>query len=1080
MVEASPEAIVRLSDISIRNPVFAWMLMAALIGFGAVSFSRMGVSQNPDVDFPVVSVSITLQGAAPEVMEATVADPLEDQLMSLQGLRTLTTSSTVGRVSATLEFSLDRPIDAAVQDVQTKVSAAAKLLPPNVDPPTITKTNPDDQPIIWLALTQKDGTLRDLMTFARDYVKDQFTTINGVGDVYLGGYVEPAMRVWVHPKQLAAANIAVTDVLASLTSENIELPGGDFNANGKNFNLRTMGEAKTPEDFGKIVINRRAGMVNQDPGNIVHLRQVATIEPGLQEITRLSRFNGQPAVGMGIVKQKGSNAVEVARQIKAKVAQLKKSLPEKYAVNVNFDTSQFIEDSIHELDMNLILSALLTAVACWVFLGSLSATFNVILSIPTSIMGAFTVLYFLGFTLNTFTLLGLSLAIGIVVDDAIMVLENIFRHNEEGTNRMESAIIGAREISFAAMAATVAIVAIFLPVAFMKGIIGKFFFQFGVTITVTVLLSLLEALTITPMRCSRFVTMHERTDFIGRNFERGMERMRRLYEFYLKVCLDHPWKTIGAAILVFIVSGASVKFLRKEFSPPQDQGVFLVRIKTNVDAAITYTDELTKKAEAFFASRPEVKQYYSAVGGFGGASYNTAMMFVTMKDKKDRPKDPKKGSYLTQQEFQDVVRTNLSAIDKNLQVFVQDLSTGGFASNGRGMPIEFTVRGPDWDKLWEITNGIMEKLKSTKMAVDVDTDYVLGKPEVQVLPDREQAALRGVSGQDIGATIGAMIGGVRVNQYTEHGHRYYVMVQVPVEEQSFDSLKHLLVNNTHSNLIPMSQVTTSSTQPALQAITRIDRSRAISVYANPGPGHSQSEAMKFIEDQKANLPPGYRIVESGGSQSMTESFESLMLALVMGIFVAYMVLASQFNSFIDPVSVLVALPFSVSGAFLTLLIFRQSLNIYSMIGLILLMGIVKKNSILLVEFTNVVRDRGETDVKKALMAACPVRLRPIVMTSFACITAAIPEALSFGAGAETTIPMSVAIIGGVALSTFLTLFVVPAVYLLFSRIQKREQNIQEIKDAFHRVGEAGIDGSDVKLPPAHPVPQPAVVGATSH
>ncbi len=1045
----------RISDVSIRNPVLAWMLMAALIVFGAVCFSRMGVSQMPDVDFPVVSVTVTLQGAAPEVMESTIADPLEDQFMTLEGLRTLTTVSTVGAVTATLEFELNRNIDSAVQEVQSKITAAQKLLPANVDPPTISKSNPDDQPIMWLALTAKNTTQREMMTFARNYVKDQFTTVSGVGSINLGGYIEPAMRVWVRPKDLTSHNIAVTDVISSLNTENVELPGGDFNSSEKNFNLRTMGEAKTPEDFGKIVISKRAGLVNQDPGNIVHLRQVADIEPGLQPVTRLSRFNGVAAVGIGIIKQKGSNAVEVGRTVKEKVAALQKTLPPNYAININFDTTQFIENAIHELNFNLILSALLTAFACWIFLGSLSATLNVILSIPTSIMGAFIILYFMGFTLNTFTLLGLSLAIGIVVDDAIMVLENIFRHNEEGTPRMESAIIGAREIAFAATAATIAIVAIFLPVAFMKGVIGKFFFQFGVTITATVLLSLLEALTITPMRCSRFVTLHERTDWVGRNFERLMANTRKIYERTLARCVNHPWKVVMAATVVMLLSFTSAGYLKKELSPAQDQSIFLVRIKTDVDSAITRTDDLMKKAEEFVKSQPEIRQYYVAVGGFQGSSFNTAMIFVTMKDKKDRPINPEAKHKLSQQEFMGVLRSGISKIDKSLQVFVQDLSMRGFTAS-RGFPIEFTVRGPDWDQLWTNTSDIVTKLKSSGLATDVDTDYLLGKPEIQILPNRDQAAQRGVSIQDIGQTIAAMIGGIRVNQYTEGGHRYYVMVQVKPDSQNMETLGSLLVNNSHNNLIPMSQTVNLSTVSALQSITRIDRQRAISVFANPAPGHAQQDALNYVEKISKELPPGYRVVMSGSAKTMKESFDSLIFALILGILVAYMVLASQFNSFIDPISVLIALPFSVSGAFLALLCFGQSLNLYSMIGLILLMGIVKKNSILLVDFTNTVRDRGQKDVKKALLEACPVRLRPIIMTSFACITAAIPSAFSFGAGSETQVPMAVSIIGGVAVSTFLTLYVVPCAYLLFSRIQKREQNMGEIRNAFTSVGNAGM------------------------
>lgn len=1057
----------RTSDVSIKNPVFAWMLMAGLIVFGAVGFSRMGVSQLPDVDFPVISVTITMQGAAPEVMETTIADPLEDQLMSIEGVRTLTTVSTVGNMTATLEFELTRNIDSALQDVQTKVSAAQKLFPNTVDAPVITKTNPDDQPIMWLALTAtKETPLRELVTFAREAVKDNFTTLSGVGNVLLGGYIEPAMRIWLHPKKMSERNISVNDIIAALNAENLELPGGNFSTEGKNLNLRTLGEGKNKTDFENIVISKRAGQINQDPMRLVRLRDISDVEPGLQDITRISRFNGQPAIGLGIVKQKGANAVAISKLVKERLKEVSKTLPPQYKLHVNFDTTKFIEDSVHELTSNLILSAILTAICCWIFLGSLSATFNVVLAIPTSIMGAFIILYFTGFTLNTFTLLGLSLAIGIVVDDAIMVLENIFRHNEEGRPRMEAAIIGAREISFAALAATLAIVAIFLPVAFMKGIIGKFFFQFGVTITATVMLSLLEAMTITPMRLSRYGSeIKKRTDFIGRNFERIMDKSRQWYTQTLIFCLARPWKIVIIATIFMLSSMLTAYFLPKEFSPAQDQSVFIVRLKTSVDSSIQRTDDLMRNAEEYLKKSPELKQYYVAIGGFTGSSFHTAIMFLTMKDKKDRPVNKEKGHRLSQQEFMGVIRKDLSKIDPSLQVFVQDLSMRGFTAS-RGFPIEFTVRGPDWDELWKQTSTIMDGLKSSGMATDVDTDYILGKPEVHFVPDRVQAGLHGVSVQDIGNTVAGMIGGVRTNQYTENGHRYYVILQVAPEFQNMDTLRSLMVNNFSNNMVRVNQVTEEKVVPTMQSITRIDRQRAISVYGNPAPGKSQQDALNYVQELAKKLPPGYRIVLSGSSQTFKESFESLLFALVLGLFVAYMVLASQFNSFIDPISVLVALPFSVSGAFVALLLTGQSLNIYSMIGLILLMGIVKKNSILLVDFTNAVRDRGEKDVKKALIEACPIRLRPIVMTSIACVAAAIPQSLPFGTGTEATMPMAISIIGGVIVSTVLTLLVVPCVYELFSRIQKRSEDKSEIREAFKNVGNLGID-PETDLEAAH-------------
>lgn len=1046
----------RISDTSIRNPVFAWMLMAGLIIFGAICFTRMGVSQLPDADFPVVSVTITLEGAAPEVMETTVVDPVEDSLMSIAGVRSITSSSKQGSATVTVEFDLKKEIDVAVQEIQTKVAQVQRLLPRNVDPASISKTNPDDQPIIWLAVTSSKGSTRDLMKFVRDSLKDKFSVISGVGDVLLGGYIEPNLRVWVKPRELRKHNIAISDVIDAINSEHSELPGGQIETATKNFNVRTMGEAKTPQEFGDIAINKRATLMNQDPLNVLRLHQVADIEEGLAEINRIARFNGTLAVGVGIRKQKGSNAVDVAKAVKEKVLALKGTLPEGYDINVNFDTTRFIEESIHELNFTLILSALLTAVACWVFLGSWTATVNVVLSIPTSIFGAFIPMYFLGFTLNTFTLLGLSLAIGIVVDDAIMVLENIFRHNEKGLSRVEAAIVGAREITFAAMAASVAIIAIFLPVAFMTGVIGKFFFQFGVTISVAVLFSLLEALTITPMRCAGFVEMGERTSRIGRGFENMMERVRDYYELSLDWCLHHRWSTIVFSVVFLIISFMSVKYVNKEFSPAQDQGVFMIRFQTPVGSSIQYTDGKVKKAEEYFNSAAEVKQFYVSLGGFGGGASdaNTAMMFVTMKPLKERPKDPKLGRAMTQQEYMDVVRKKLLEIG-DVKPILQDLSLRGFTAS-RGFPIEFNVLGPDWENLAKYSQQIMAEMEKSGIMTDVDSNYLLGMPEVQIVPDRKQAAFHGISVQTIGTSVNALIGGVRVGQYPKEGKRYDIRVQVPKAQGTVEDIKNVMVGNARGNLIPLSSVVTQEVKPSLQQISRIDRQRAISIYANIAVGSSQQVALAKVQDiAKKILPVDYPVNFGGSAQTFKESFQSLIFALVLGLIVAYMVLASQFNSFIDPISVLLALPFSFSGAFIALLIGGQSLNIYSMIGLILLMGIVKKNSILLVEFTNHVRDEGEKDVHKALVKACPVRLRPILMTSFATVVGAIPPALAIGPGAETRIPMAITLIGGVLVSTLLTLYVVPCAYSLMDKLQKRAQNQEETRLAFDKVGNLG-------------------------
>jgi len=1036
-----------LPEIAIRRPVFAWMLMAALILFGGISASRMGVSQLPDVDFPVVSVRVEYPGAAPEVIETNVVDIIEDAVMTVEGVRSVTSTSRYAQASISVEFELSRDIADALQEVQNKVAAAQRYLPTDIEPPVISKTNPEDQPILWMSVTSDRHTLRELMRYVKDSLKDRFSSVAGVGEITLGGYVEPNLRVWVSGPALSRYDLAVTDVLNAIKSEHSELPAGQITTGRKEYDVRTLGEVKTAGEFGQIVINQRGG---QPVYSRILLKQVAEIEDGLEDIRRISRANGERAVGIGIRKQRGSNTVAVAQGVKQRMAEVAKTLPEGMGIAVNFDTTKFIEDSVSEFKFALVMSALVTALVCWLFLGSWTATLNVILAIPTSIVGTFIVLYFFGFTLNTFTLLGLSLAIGIVVDDAIMVLENIVRHREKGENRVEAALKGSRQITFAAIAATLAVIAIFLPVAFMSGVIGKFFFQFGVTMTVAVSLSLLEALTLTPMRASQFVEAGSRTTRIGRAADFTFRSVAALYRKLLAIALVHPWKVIGGSLVFFALSFGTLNFINKEFMPVQDQSTFIVRMQTPIDSSMEFTDAKTREAEAFLAARPEIRRYMVAVGGFGtGGQSNLTNMFVSMKPKGERGIDPQVGHELSQQELMAVTRKALREL--GLKVSIQDLSQRGFTAS-RGFPVELAVQGRDWDKLVEYSETIIGKLNATGLVTDADSDYLLGKPEIQIIPDRARAAERGVSIQAISQTVNAMVGGVVAGQYSSEGRRYDVRVRLREQElDRIDQIKRLFVRNNRGERIPLAEVVQVREAKSLAQINRHDRQRSIKIFANVQAGKSQQQALAKAEAiAREVLPPDYKVRFVGGSQSFQESFASLWFVLLLGVIVAYMVLASQFNSFVHPVTVLMALPFSVSGAFLTLLAFGHSLNIFSFIGLILLMGIVKKNSILLVDFTNQVRDRGGVTVRAALLEACPVRLRPVLMTSFATIAAALPLALAFGPGSELRAPMAIAVIGGVLVSTLLTLFVVPCVYELLARfehdrgaLEKRQREIAQ-------------------------------------
>ncbi len=1018
-----------LSDISIKNPVFGWMLMIGILVFGWISFERLGISQLPDVDFPVITVNVTWEGAAPEVIETEVTDIIEDAVMSVEGIKEVSSESRQGSAQIKIDFEIERNVDLALQDVQAKIAQAQRNLPKDIDPPVISKTNPEDQPIMWVAFS---GNLsrKDMSKYVNEVLKDQFTSVSGVGDLRLGGYVDPNLRVWLSSQKLQDKELTVEDVLSAIDSQHTDLPAGYMDAGDKEVNVRVYGETASPEEFEKITIKDRVrgGPVWSD----IRIKDVGRVEDGLADIRRISRSWGEPAIGMGIIKQRGSNAVAVASAVNNRIEELRKRLPSGTALNVVFDSTQFIKDSVNELKRNLFLAIILTSIVCFLFLGSWTATVNVLLAIPTSVMGAFMVFYFMGYTINTFTMLGLSLVIGIVVDDAIMVLENISRYQEKGMPRVQSALIGAREITFAALASTLAILAIFIPVIFMKGILGKFFVQFGVAISVAVMFSLLEALTITPMRCSQFLVVGHTTR-LGRAVDHWMKNLMNRYRLTLEFLLKRPGWVLVLAIIVFAVSLIIPRFLKKEFVPSQDQSRFLASINMPLGSSIENTDAAFKEAEKFLMSRKEVDNYFSNVGGFSG-QVNQGSIFVTMKPLNERPMF--KGHHISQQEFMQMTRKALNAIPGIDRAGIQDLSQAGFSAQ-RGYPIQFTIRGPEWKTLGDLAPDIMKKMKASGLMADVDTDYNLGMPELQIRPDREKAAAQGVSVASIADTVNALIGGVRNGKFTSNGKRYDIRVRLEdVDRSKADDISKILIRNQSGELVHLSSVINTDMKGTLFSITRKNRERAITINANPAPGHTQQEALHAVEKiTKEALPAGYRMVLTGGAQVYRESFSSLQFTLILGIFVAYMILGTQFNSFIHPLTVLLALPFSLTGAYLALLLTGNALNLYSSIGLILLMGIVKKNSIMLVDFTNVRRSQG-MNVREALLDACPIRLRPILMTSIAMIAAAIPGALSRGSGSETIVPMAVTIIGGVLVSTILTLFVVPCAYILFSKGQK--------------------------------------------
>jgi len=1008
-----------LTEACVKKPVLAWMLMAATIVFGVVAGSRIGISQFPDVDFPTINVSASWEGAAPEVMENEVVEPLEEALIQIEGIRTITSSSRMGSANITVEIELSRDVDLALQDVQAKVSQAVRSLPRDMDPPTVSKSNPEDQPIMMVRLGGPYPQ-RVLSDYVRYGLKEKLQTIPGIGEISLMGTLERNVRIWLDAARLDEKSLTVSDVIGALQREHVELPAGRLETPGREINVRVLGEALDLETLRRIVI-REVG------GSPIYLSDVALVEDGFEDVRRIARVDGGPAQGIGIKKQRGANAVAVAQKVRETISDYMKTLPSDMTVGITNDSTEFIRESVNEIEFELVLSVVLTAFVCWLFLGSLSSTLNVILAIPMSLLGTVAIIYFLGFTFNTFTLLALALAVGIVVDDAIMVMENIFRHREGGEALVPAALNGTKEIAFAALAATLAVVAIFIPVVFMKGIIGRYFLQFGITLCLCVLLSYIEAVTLAPARCSQFLkTTREGRNKVGLAVDREFRRLEALYARVLHGGLRRPNLILVLAGVLFAAAIAVFLVLPSEFVPSQDQSRIMVRLQTAVGSDITETDALIMRAEDAVRRHPEVEQIFSFIGG--GSSVNSGMLYVTLSPPKERKLD--------QAGISTLIRRELNAIP-GLRAVIQDTSQQGFTAQ-RGFPVEFSVRGSDWNELVPLSQKVMADLGATGTVTDLDTDYRVGMPELRVSPDRAVCADVGVSVDEVATTINALVGGVRVGKYSTGGRRLDVRLKLMAGQRSRpEDISRLRVRARNGELVPLSSLVVLDEQAALQAITRRDRERAISIYANVAPGHSQAEALRVVEGLGRTLPVGYRVVLGGSSVAFRDSMSSLLFAMILGVLIAYMILASQFNSFMDPVTIITILPLSIAGAAFALLIAGQSLNIFSMIGLLLLMGIVKKNSIILVDYANAFRNQGFS-AKESMEKAGPIRLRPILMTATATMMAAIPPALGIGSGSEIRMPMAIAVIGGLILSTALSLIVVPAFYVVADKVAKRK------------------------------------------
>jgi multidrug efflux pump len=1005
---------VNLTRSSINNPVGAWMIMAITVLLGAIGLSRIGVSSMPDVDFPVVNIVLPWPGAAAEVVEKDLVQPVEEALAGVEGVKSVTSKARLGSATITLELHLGRDVEDAIQQVQTQINLVRGTLPKDVEPATINKINFEDFPILWVSLSGPFSRAV-LADHVRYVLKERLQQVPGVADIQWGGYLDRNVRIWLDRAKLDERDLTAVEIVRRLQTEHIELPAGLIEGRDKEMDVRVLGEAMDLATLRSLTVG---GTADQP----VRLADVALVEDGFADERARGRNDGDPAQAVGIKKQRGANTVEVAAAVKLALDDIRKDLPPGMRLEINYDDSVYIARSVADVEHELLLAVLLTSLVVWAFLGSWRAMLNVLLAVPMSLMGTIAAIWLLGYTLNTFTLLALALVVGLVVDDAIMVQENISRYTELGMKVRRAALRGTLEIAFAAAAATLAVISVFFPLGLVPGILGKYLIQFGVTLSIAVAFSYLEAITLAPARCAQFLTegRHER-GVLGRAADATFATLQGWYARILPVSVARPWTVFAITVAAFI--GGILLFipLRKELFPKEDRGAMFVRVETQAGSSLDETDRAFRQVEAWMAAQPEIKRYFCVIGGFGGTGVNSGVVFVTLTEKAQRT--------ATQADIEARARADFAKWP-GITATIQDLGNPG--SRGE---IEFSLRGSDWQALADASASTMERMRASGLFVDVDTDYQLGRPQLSVLPDRDRARDLGVSANDIATSLSILVGGSKVGKFSQGGRRIDMRARLLHGDRLRpEDLAAVKVRAGDGTLVPLSEVVAWREEPVLDGITRKDRSRAISVTANIATGRSQGEAQAWIDEQlRPSLATGVNLVKQGTAAVFMEMIIGLGLAFIGGLVVAWMILAGQFNSTSQALTVLTVLPLAIVGAAIGLLIGGHSINFLSGLGILLLMGIVKKNSILLVDFANRARIDSSLDAAGGMVQAGAVRLRPILMTSAATMAAAVPTAIGIGAGAELRQPMAVAVFWGVLVSTLLSLVVVPAVYVLTER-----------------------------------------------
>jgi multidrug efflux pump len=1010
----------RFTELLIRRPVLATVLNLVVLLVGIVAFERLPVREYPRIDEPVVTVDTTYRGASAEIIESRVTKILEDSLAGIEGVDTLTSISRGENSQITVKFRLERDPDAAASDVRDRVARVRGRLPSDIDEPVIAKVEADANPIIWLAFSSDRFSPLEVSDFASRIVKTRLQTLPGAADVRVFGERRYSMRIWLDRNKLAAYKLTPADVEDALRRQNIEVPAGRIESKTREYSVVAETDLASPAQFDAVIIK----YVNN---YAVRASDVGGAELAARDERSIVRFNGRPAVALGVIKQATANPLDLSKAIRAELPKIVADLPEGVAVNVAYDSSVFIDRSIKAVFRTIVEAIVLVALVILFFLRSLRASIIPLVTIPVSLIGAFGLMYAFGFTVNTLTLLALVLAIGLVVDDAIVVLENIYRHIESGMAPLQAALVGVKEISFAVVAMTLTLAAVYAPIAFMTGRTGRLFVEFALTLAGAVIVSGFTALTLSPMMCSKLLRHQEKHGRFYNAIERGLEVLTDHYRRMLSRALDARWIVVIGALAVALLSVVLFKALKQELAPIEDRGTVLGVFFGPEGATIDFTDRYAKRLEEIYAKTLDVERYFVVSGN---PVVSQGLSFVGLTDWDERTRKSA--------DIANALRPQFFGLPGVFAFPILPLSLG---QSPRAKPVEVViVTSGSYEELERVVGKMMAEAQKNPGLLAVESDLRLNKPEIKVQVDRDRAADAGVQVDGVGRVLETMLGGRQVTRFKKNAEQYDVIVQMlPADRANPNDISDIFVRGRGDAMVPLASIVTPRLTVAPRELNHFAQRRAATISANLAPGYSLGEALGFLESAIRNeLPPGAAIDFNGVSREFRISSAGLYFTFLLALAFIYLVLAAQFESFRDPLIIMVTVPLSITGALGALYLSGNSLNVFSQIGLVTLVGLITKHGILLVEFSNQLRDQGRA-MRDAVTEAAVLRLRPILMTTGAMVLGALPLALAHGAGAESRAAIGWVIVGGLLLGTPLTLLVVPTVYTLLARRQRAGQ-----------------------------------------